>query len=240
MFLSAQTPLTATAGMVQNMQAGAHDEEIIRGGTSVTGKVLINKISVGLTAYELVRPIQVNHSWEELWFCWAQEFGFNYVGQAETLSKAYDNWQELVHADFQKLYRKRSFEMTDTERERWKLLVAVIDVFNYKQTTPLSLREIGCVSYGKKAYPTRIKWINGSYDIISLSQVPPELAECQPSQWIEAIVKRDPIMNRLITIDHIEKISSLRIPSLEKLQENWESLPKAELPQSEWGWPDSV
>ena len=169
--------------MVQNILAGAHDkEEMMRTGTSVTGKVLIHRVCVGPSVYELVRPIQMNHSWEGSWFCWAQDFGFVYVGQAETLSKAYENWQELIHADFQKLYRKRPFEMIATERERWKLLIAVIDVLNYKQTTPLSLREIGRVSYGKRAYPTRIDWINARYDTISLAQAPPELAECKPGQ----------------------------------------------------------
>jgi hypothetical protein len=108
---------------------------------------------------------------------------------------------------------------------------------HYRQNIPLSVREIGFISYGKRSYPSQIHWINGRMDKISLAQAPPELADCKTGQWIEAIVKRDPVTNHLILIDHIEKIMSLHRPSASKLAENWESLQKAELPKSEWEWP---
>jgi hypothetical protein len=240
MFLSAQIPSTYSVAMAQNIYAGAKDTELLPKGTSVSGRVRINRIDVGPTVYDLLRPILVNHSWQDSWLCWAPDFGFAYIGKAEVLPKAYLNWQELLHADFQKLYSKRPFEMTDAERDRWQLLVTVIDVVHYKQSTPLSVREIGCISFGKRSYPTVIKWIDGRSEAVSLGQAPPELAHCKPGQWIEAIVKRDPLTNRLVAIDHIEKISSLHMPSPAKLTNEWEAMPKAKLPHSEWDWPDSA
>lgn len=238
MLLSAQTVSIYNVAMAPNMFVGAHDLESVRSGTSVTGRVVIHTISVGSTVYELLRPIQISHSWDNLWFCWAQDFGFAYIGQAETLPKSYENWRELVHADFQNLYRKRVFEMTDREQERWNLLVDVIDVLHYKQNTPLSVREIGYISYGKRSYPTRIRWIHGRIEDFSLSQVPPELAECKPGQWIEAVVKRHPVTNRLLSIEHIQKIKPLFTPSPSQLSEEWESTPRADLPKTKWDWPE--
>lgn len=238
MFLTAQILSTYSVAMAQNIYAGANDTEVLATEKSVTGKLPIHKITVGPTVYELLRPIQLNHWWQDSWLCCAPDFGFAYIGQAETLPNAYVNWQELVHADFQKLYRNRPFEMTRTERDRWHLLVTVIDVLWYKQNTPLSVREIGYVSYGKRSYPTHIKWINGRSDAISLGQAPPELADCRPGQWIEAIVKRDPVTNRLVTIDHVEKISSLHMPSSGTLRNEWKAVPKAKVPHSEWDWPN--
>jgi hypothetical protein len=221
----------------ENTQTGILDEAT-RAGTSMTGKQIVHNIKVGSATYELIRPVQINFTWVgNTWMCWADDFGFTYVGTDGTLPAAYSNWENLVHADFQTLYHKRPFEMTPEEEKRWNSLVSAIDVLYYRQNTPLSVRELGCVSWEKYQFPTRINWINGKSDRFLLSQVPPELAECRPGQWIDAVVKRDPVTNRLISIEHIQKVKTLFEPSLSQLNREWESIPKADLPKTKWDWP---
>lgn len=207
-------------------------------GTSMTGKQLVHNIRVGSTSYELIRPVQINFTWiENTWMCWADELGFTYFGEGETLPESYNNWENLVHVSFQILYHKRPFEMIPEEQKQWNLLISVIDVLHYRQNNPLSVREIGCISFGMYPYPTKIEWITGGSDYFSLSQVPPELAECKSGQWVEAVVKRHPVTNRLLSIEHIQKIKSLFEPSSSLLNSEWESTPRANLPKTKWDWP---
>jgi len=221
----------------ENTQASILDRAT-RAGTSMTGKQLVHNIRAGSASYELIRPVQINFTWfENMWKCWSDNFGFAYVGTGESLPLAYSNWENLVHVDFQTLYHKRPFEMIPEEQKRWTLLVGTIDVLYYRLNTPLSLREIGCVSWDKFPYPAKIDWIDGRSEFFLLSQTPPELAECAPSQWIEAIVKRHPVTHRLLSIEHIQKIKSLFKPSPSQLSREWESAPRADLPKTKWDWP---
>jgi hypothetical protein len=236
-FFNVPCTFTNTPFIGESVQASVFDESA-HAGTSVTGKQLVHNIRAGSASYELIRPVQVNFTWVgNMWMCWSDDFGFAYVGTGESLPSAYSNWENLVHVDFQTLYHRRPFEMAPEEQKRWNLLVGTIDVLHYRQNTPLSLREVGCISWDKYQYPTRINWINGSSDYFSLSQVPPELAECKPGQWIEAVVKRHPVTNRLLTIEHIQKIKSLFMPSPSQLNRDWESVPRADLPKTKWDWP---
>jgi len=220
------------------------EEEIVAGTSitelGVTEQPLGPEIRIGTTIYKMLTSLQIISIWdwiEEAQICWAKELGY-YQGKGDTISEAEQNLKESIHLDFQRLYRKRLFEMNESEQERWRLLLNIIDVLHYRQTTPLSLREIGRVSYGRLSYPTKIEWIDGRTDNITLDVVPPELAECRTGQWIEATVKRNPVTKKLICIDHIQKIRSIRISKETPSQEEWESMPKADLAKSEWNWPE--
>ena len=228
--------------IIESAQLCSYDEDAI--GTSIAGlgiteRTLITEIKIGTIRYKLLTPLQTISIWDRLersQICSAEELS-DYHGKGDTISEAEQNLKESIHLDFQRLYRKRPFEMDESERKRWRLLVNIIDVLHYRQTTPLSLREIGRVSYGRLSYPTKIEWIDGRTDNITLDVVPPELAECRTGQWIEAIVKRNPVTKKLIHIDHIQKVRSIYIPKESPPQDEWESMPRADLAKSEWNWP---
>ena len=229
--------------MIETAQPCSEEEAVAdmsTTGLGITEQLLGTEIKVGTTKYKLLTSLQIISNWdwfEEVQICWAKELSY-YHGKGDTISEAEQNWKESIHLDFQRLYRRRPFEMDESERERWRLLLNIIDVLHYRQTTPLSLREVGRVSYEKLSYPTKIKWIDGRTDNITLDVVPPELAECRTGQWIEAIVKRNPVTKKLICIDHIQKIRSIHISKEPPPQDEWESIPKANLEKSEWNWPE--
>lgn len=227
-----------TVAIVQNACVGADDAQAIVSSGSTSFKVL-RSFKVGSAHYRFLKLVEISHSYSlknYSWLCWAQEIGSFYTGVGKTLLDAQKEWENLVHADFQSLYGKRPFEMTEDERQRWELLSSIVDVLHYRQNTLLSVREIGCVRFGHYSYPTKIIWIDGRRDIFSLNQVPSDLASCKPGQWIEAIVERDPQHSRLIQITHIQKIAPIRRPSKDTMEAYWSELPKAELPERDWDW----
>jgi hypothetical protein len=125
--------------------------------------------------------------------------------------------------------------MSEEERARWSDLAKVIDILEYKMTTPVVVREIGQVSYGMISRPQRIKWIRGENYFIDPTRVPGELMGCAPGQWVEAVVKRDPVNHRILEIESINKIR-FRIPTESEIEKMWESMPKADLTSDSWTW----
>jgi hypothetical protein len=190
---------------------------------------------VGRTYYRFVGPVSV--SWTPIdkgWACYITELR-SYVGKGDTIKTAEEELKLAIHTDFQRLERKRLFEMDEEERIKWTQLTSVIDLLDYKMTTPIVTREIGEVSFEKISRPYSIKWISGQTYVINPYKVPAELMSCRPGQWVEAIVKRDPITNREIEIESITKIS-FRIPQESEVKALWERMPKAQLESTEWAW----
>ncbi len=196
----------------------------------------LTELSVGRTIYKLIRPSKVRWwpTGEGDWMCSITGIK-DYQGIGNTRKEAFDELRLEIHTDFQRFLRKPRFEMSEEESLKWIQLSSVIDLLEYKLTTPLELREIGCVSYQRKSRPTRIKWLSGYNYIIDPEQVPPELMSCKTGQWIEAVVKRDPVTYRELSIDSISKIS-FRIPSDSDIEQSWEDMPKADLPEKSWDW----
>jgi hypothetical protein len=181
----------------------------------------------------------VKESWAgQGWICWADEFGFTYVGTGVTPLQALQDWKERVHADFQALYAKRPFEMTAEEVERWASLNGIVDVLEYRQTTPLQVREIGCVHWDRRPFPSSIAWIHGRLDRISLEDSPSDLAGYRPGQWVDAIVERDPLTSRLLRITHVQRIPTIRPESESGIEKAWDRMATAKLPDSDADWSD--
>jgi len=191
--------------------------------------------TVGRAYYRFIGPMTV--SWtpvDEAWVCYTLELS-SYTGTGKTEQEAYEELKLAIHTDFQRLERKRPFEMDEGEHSKWLQLTSVIDLLHYNMTTPVETRELGEVSFEKISRPCSIRWISGQKYIIDPYRVPAELMSCRPGQWIEAIVKRDPITHREIEIESIRKIS-FRIPQESEVKTFWETLPKAELESTEWAW----
>lgn len=238
MLVYAPFPHAEIAVVLQEARLGARDGPVRSVGTSASGRAGVVELRIGRTRYRFLKAVRPRCSWDgESWVCWSPELGSEHHGRGETPDSARGDWEQRVHAEFQRLYAKRPFEMSYNERSRWQSLLRVIDVYYYRETASLSLQLIGQVRWGTRPYPSKINWIDGTRDAIRLDRVPPELAGCKPGQWIEADVRREPGTNRLICIDQVRRISTLHRLTEMQLARHWTEMPMADLPESDWEWP---
>ena len=190
------------------------------------------EIKVGDTKYNLLFSIDTQVYFdpiEKKWECWNYSGKFNYIGISDTSREdAIENFKLQIHIRFQQLYSKRPFEMTQEEYNEWIKLANTIDLLHYKTTTPLETREIGCVSYKNFPYPYRIKWLTDENYIIDPSKVPGELMSYRPGQWIEAVVKRNPVNYKVLGISSIKK-TRFHILRAGEAQNYWNRIKKIEL-----------
>lgn len=195
----------------------------------------LREFSVGSTAYRFFKTVQRNEiPSEDGWLSYISQLP-NYTGKGQTAEEAFEDLRVNIHVDFQRLLRMRPFEMSEEEKSKWSSLASVIDLLEYKITTPLIVREIGQVSHGMISRPKRIKWIRDENYIIEPSRVPGELMACATGQWIEAVVKRDPVSHKILEIESISKIK-FRIPRESEIKEIWESMPRTNLESDDWTW----
>ena len=193
------------------------------------------EFNVGQTFYKFITP--ANICWSPTvdgWGCYIEELR-NYTGVAQMLKDAFTELKVNIHVDFQRLYKKRPFEMAEQERLIWLRLTNIIDLLHYRTTTPIVMKEIGSISYGMISRPFAIEWISGKTYLIEPHKVPGDLMGCKPGQWIEAVVKRDPLTYREFEIESITKIS-FHLPSETEVKKFWESLPKADVKTADWTW----
>ena len=201
-------------------------------------KIQIDGIKTGQIFYKLFIPLELTFSWQDdLWICWAKEFFVNCIGKGKNFQESQEQWKKLVHSRFQNLYQKRPFEMTGMEQKEWSAFCKVIDINHYRNTTPITAREIGRVHWDKYSYPRSIEWISGRYDVIDLDDVPAELAGFLPGQWIETVTRRCPQTGRLIEIEYVTRIETIHKPTTREMERFWEAIEEADLPESEWDWP---
>ncbi len=190
------------------------------------------EIKVSDARYRLLFSIDTQVHFDPIkkrWECWNYSGKLNYIGISDTSREdAIENFKLQVHIHFQQLYSKRPFEMTEEEYDEWIRLANTIDLLHYKTTTPLETREIGCVSHGKLSYPYRIKWLTDENYIIDPLKVPGELMSYKPGQWIEAVVKRDPVSYKVLSISSIKKIR-FHIPRPGEAKVDWDKIEKIKL-----------
>lgn len=167
------------------------------------------------------------------WICWSSDLESSIVGKGDTFVSAEDDFTKQLHTVFQRLYRKRPFEMDARELRQWQRLVNIIDVHHYRTTTPIVVQEIGQISYGRISRPYRVKWLTGYNYIIDPSKVPPDLMSLKTGQYIEAVVKRDPVTHKELEIVSIKSIS-FRLPNEKEAKTMWDEMPAAELPEGGW------
>lgn len=153
------------------------------------------------------------------------DFGSTFIGRGGTRKDARSDWEEQIHAAFQRLIRMRPFEMTDDDEKRWHLLEDQIDVPMYRRTTPTRMRQVGRANYCRTSRPRGINWANGWKDDVNLTDMPAAFAALKPNQWFEAVVLRDPISGRLRQVLHIDPIKAPRPMSDSEQSKFFASLP---------------
>jgi hypothetical protein len=223
------------AAVFHRESLGATEQRRLSSGTSASGRANLRDIQVGTTRYFLQTELSLEKVWDGAqWVCWSPNIGAECSGKASSIGEAQDEWAKQVHASFQRLYAMRPVHMSPNEAALWARLESVVDVCTYRDTTPIALREIGRVRYGRFQYPHTIEWIHGRKDTINLNQAPAELAGCKIGQWIEADVLRQPRTGLLLGVQHIQQIKSPPRVDDARIEELWKALPAAELPESEW------
>lgn len=192
-------------------------------------------VRVGKACYRFIRPARINYlPADRGWICYVSGLT-SYLGNGETPEQAFEELKVRIHTAFQTLLTKRPFEMDEDEHSRWVELTSVIDLLHYKTTTPVTTYEIGQVSFAKVAHPHLIKWINGTRYRIDPHKVPGELMSYRPGQWIDAVVRRDPVSHTVVEIESVRRIS-FRVPRKSELKAAWEAMPEAKLEPTEWAW----
>jgi hypothetical protein len=159
-----------------------------------------------------------------------------YAGNGDMAEQALEELKVQIHTAFQTLLTKRPFEMDEDEHSKWVELTSAIDLLHYKTTTPITTYEIGQVSFGRIARPHHIDWISGEKRyMIEPTKVPGELMSCRTGQWIDAVVRRDPVSYRILEVESIRRIRFHK-PSESELKSAWENMPEARLESAEWVW----
>jgi hypothetical protein len=197
--------------------------------------VTLSDLKFGETEYKFFQNISVLGLYDisEGWLCQSRNLGNSFVGMGDTFTSAFEDFKNQLHVTFQRLYRKRPFEMSVQEKEQWNRLVNVIDVYHYRTTTPIVVREVGQISYGMISRPYRIKWLTGYNYVIDPYRVPPELMSLKPGQYIDAVVKRDPVTHKEIEILSVQSIA-FHLPTEAEAKNFLETLPVARLAEGSW------
>ena len=153
-----------------------------------------------------------------------ESFSPTYIGHGVAFGAAYIDWRDKVHTAFQQLSGMRPFEMSTDELATWKILEDAIDVVAYRNSTPITLLEIGEVSFERRQTPQAVRWKHGRKERVSLDQMPAAFAALRPGQCFEAVVEREPLTGDLLRSTYVKPIATVRPLSGPQLQAFWESL----------------
>lgn len=162
------------------------------------------------------------------------EFLPDFVGRGRNIAIALRDWRDQVHCRFQELYAMRPFEMTERDESTWRVLESQFDVATYRDTTPLSIRQVGRVARARP-HPDLIQWEDGHKEAVRLDQMPGEFATFRPGQPFAAIVLRDPVDFHLIKVSHVQRAGNLPRMTPEAFDDLLRSIPTtASLPDADW------
>jgi hypothetical protein len=224
---------------VASLMAATRDERTtMEDRFDVTRRHIPSPLILGDTVYslrsQLLGTFYPGHSSVDGEFVVPQLFP-EFVGRGRHSEEAFLDWRNLIHCQFQVLYAKRPFEMTDQEKATWQLIESQIDVTAYRTNSPLMVRQIGKVGARVRPHPEVIEWENGSKENVRLEQMPGEFATYRPGQPFEAIVSRDAVDFHLLKVTHIQRIRPLPWISGDDFKTLIESIPTTKsLPAAVW------
>ena len=162
------------------------------------------------------------------------EFLPDFVGRGRSITTALQDWRDQVHCRFQEIYAMRPFEMTERDWATWRLLESQIDVGTYRDSTPLTVRQLGRVIRARPR-PEQIQWEDGHKEVVQLDQMPGEFATYKPGQPFAAIVLRDPVDFHLIKVSHVQRTGNLPEMSAKEFDALVRAIPTtATLPDADW------
>ncbi len=113
------------------------------------------------------------------------------VGQGLTEEASRADWENRLHAKFQKLYPLQDDEMSMSQRQAWEKLTRLVDVEAYRKTVSVVGREIGQVVASGRLGKV-ILWQGGRRDTVRFARAPGELVLVKKGEWLQAMVARHP------------------------------------------------
>ena len=152
------------------------------------------------------------------------------VGLGVTFPDAYRDWAGKLHVRIQTLLGKRPWEMTPDEQREMAFVERLVDLPAYHRETPIRTRQIGTVSRSRPL-PDSVRWEDGTSEMVTLDQMPPEFAAYLGGQRFEAITLRDVNSGRLLRVTHVERLGHLAPTPADE----WEKVPTSAVsPRVEW------
>lgn len=156
------------------------------------------------------------------------------VGRGSNPERAYQDWILRFHADFQRLYAMRPFEMEEEDRRLWAVIAGQIDVEQYRACQPLVVLQQGKVCRARP-YPDKVEWEDGTTERVRLTRMPGEFATYKVGQPFEALVYRDPASHEILKVEYVRRLRGRAKKGEEESRRLWESLPtSASLPDTTW------
>jgi hypothetical protein len=127
----------------------------------------------------------------------------------------------------------RPFEMTSVQRRTWKVIENLVDVEHYRNSQPLIVQQIGRVSKARP-YPLWITWEDDTRERVHLERMPGEFATYKAGQPFEAVVHRDPVTHRLVSVKYVKRLPNVQVDDTER-EKVWNSTStSADLPDGDW------
>ena len=161
-------------------------------------------------------------------------FAGTVVGQGRTPDEAHGDWLKRFHVTFQQLYVMRPFEMSDAERQLWKVIESQVDVERYRLSEPLVVRQQGRIKRARP-YPELVEWEDGTREKVSLKWMPGEFATYQAGQPFEAVVHRHPVSHKILKVEYVKRLPAEPRSNAEESRRLWDSLPTSQsLGDADW------
>jgi hypothetical protein len=194
---------------------------------AITGTDLVESISIGPAKYYFKRPRL--GMFNPLTGRYRVE-GLAFTGSGQSKLEAKADWETTFHVRFQELYAKRPFEMSGEDAEEWQGLASMVDMYDYTNRTPITLKVIGCI-LGKRSH-LHVLWLDGRESRFDYRDAPPDLAGLRLGRWFEAVAKIDPRTGNFQGLDAVCPTVKPKPPSA--AAKFIESLPgTSELPDAE-------
>ena len=145
-------------------------------------------------------------------------------GHGGTPREAIEDYQEVFHCNFQRLYVKRPFEMSEDDRQQWLSLISLVDVDAYRRSQPVTIRRFGVAYMDQGRRYVRWEGRTGK-EPIDLRSYPAEFANYRSGQSFEAIVEIDPRTNATKRVQWSTRQDTVSPMEEEEAREFWNSLP---------------
>jgi hypothetical protein len=147
-------------------------------------------------------------------------------GKGKTETKAFDDWRESFHLNFQKISGKRHWERTKEEYNLRKTLEKIIDIESFWSNRPLEIRQTGKFVEDNNLLTNerKILWLDGTHNIINLDDCPSEFANYEIEKYWIATLQVNRETGQLLKIIAVEP-TNYKDYSNQEIKEFIESLP---------------
>ncbi len=197
---------------------------------------VIDSFTVGETHYRLLRPAPTRfeppvHGADGRFLVQGLESEF--IGRGRTMVDARKDWELAVDAAIQRLLATEDFERTPKQVSLWNMLSAHFDLNEIRYSQPMKIRSYGRL-VRRRAHSYRVRWIDGSTNLLDRAAVPPEFVTFCDGQTFEAVLQRNSRTWALESILAVFKTSDLPAVNEKDASEFFGSASRRDLRELSW------